>query len=67
MANIGYDIEKAVQILKQGGLVGIPTETVYGLAGNALDEKVILKIYKTKNRPYFDPLISEEKVDANLF
>ena len=58
MANIGHDIENAIQILKRGELVGIPTETVYGLAGNALDEKVVLKIFKTKNRPHFDPLIS---------
>ncbi len=58
MAEIGQNIEKAAQLLENGELVGIPTETVYGLAGNALDEKVILKIFKTKKRPQYDPLIS---------
>src|ERR1700739_1413980 len=57
MSKIGIDIEKAKQILQQGGLVAIPTETVYGLAANALDEKAVLKIFEAKNRPHFDPLI----------
>ncbi len=54
---IGKDISKAKELLDKGKLVGIPTETVYGLAANALDEKAVLKIFKTKNRPKFDPLI----------
>lgn len=58
MAEIGDDIEKAVGLLQKDQLVGIPTETVYGLAGNALSEKAILNIYQTKNRPKFDPLIA---------
>ena len=57
MSKIGIDIEKAKQILQQGGLVAIPTETVYGLATNGLDEKAVLKIFEAKNRPHFDPLI----------
>lgn len=57
MSKIGIDIEKAKQILQQGGLVAIPTETVYGLAANALDETTVLKIFEAKNRPHFDPLI----------
>jgi len=57
MSKIGIDIEKAKQILQQGGLVAIPTETVYGLAANGLDEKTVLKIFEAKNRPHFDPLI----------
>jgi L-threonylcarbamoyladenylate synthase len=57
MAEIGNDIIKAKKILEQGELVAIPTETVYGLAGNATDPEAILKIFKVKNRPYFDPLI----------
>jgi L-threonylcarbamoyladenylate synthase len=57
MSKIGIDIEKAKQIIQQGGLVAIPTETVYGLAANALDETAILKIFEAKNRPHFDPLI----------
>ncbi|HOY14157.1 MAG TPA: L-threonylcarbamoyladenylate synthase [Saprospiraceae bacterium] len=54
---IGTDINFAASVLKRGGLVGIPTETVYGLAGNALDEQSVLKIFTAKNRPHFDPLI----------
>jgi len=57
MAIIGNNIEKAIQLLKDGEVVAIPTETVYGLAANALDENAVLKIYATKNRPAFDPLI----------
>ena len=58
MAHIGTDILSAKQILIDAGVVAIPTETVYGLAGNALDSKAILEIYKVKNRPKFDPLIA---------
>ena len=57
MAEIGKDILKAAAFLKQGKLVAIPTETVYGLAGNALDSDAVTKIFVVKNRPYFDPLI----------
>lgn len=45
------------EILKKGGLVAIPTETVYGLAGNALDGKIAGKIYLAKGRPSDNPLI----------
>lgn len=58
MAEIGKDIVHAKQLLTEGQVVGIPTETVYGLAGNALNEAAILKIYEVKNRPKFDPLIA---------
>ncbi|NQZ74859.1 MAG: threonylcarbamoyl-AMP synthase [Ekhidna sp.] len=58
MAEIGNDIKKANKLLSNGEIVAIPTETVYGLAGNALDEGAILKIYEAKNRPKFDPLIA---------
>ena len=57
MSKIGIDIEKAKQILQQGGLVAIPTETVYGLAANGIDANAVLKIFEAKNRPHFDPLI----------
>jgi L-threonylcarbamoyladenylate synthase len=57
MAEIGKDIAKAKSLLEQGKLVAIPTETVYGLAGNALDASAVTKIFSTKERPYFDPLI----------
>lgn len=58
MAELGTDITKAKILLDDGGVVAIPTETVYGLAGNALNESAILKIYEVKNRPKFDPLIA---------
>ncbi len=54
---IGIDLEEAKMFLEQGQVIGIPTETVYGLAGNALNEDAVLRIFKAKNRPYFDPLI----------
>jgi L-threonylcarbamoyladenylate synthase len=57
MAEIGKDIAKASQLLMAGELVAIPTETVYGLAGNALNPASIAKIFSVKNRPSFDPLI----------
>src|SRR5258706_4605650 len=57
MAEFGKDIAKAKALLEQGKLVAIPTETVYGLAGNALDASAVTKIFSTKERPYFDPLI----------
>ncbi len=57
MADIGKDIIRAKQLLLEGKLVAIPTETVYGLAANALNEKAVLEIFKAKNRPHFDPLI----------
>ncbi len=57
MATIGQDIQQAKQLLEKGELVAIPTETVYGLAGNALDPTTVAKIFLVKNRPSFDPLI----------
>ncbi len=57
MAEIGKDILKAKQLLEKGELVAIPTETVYGLAGNALNLDAVTKIFAVKNRPSFDPLI----------
>ena len=50
-------ILKSAAILTEGGLVAIPTETVYGLAGNAFNEKAIEKIFKLKGRPLYNPLI----------
>ena len=50
-------IQEAVRILKTNGLVAMPTETVYGLAGRAFEEKAVAKIFAAKERPRFDPLI----------
>lgn len=58
---LGTDVLEAAEILKHGGLVAIPTETVYGLAGNALDKEAVAKIFSAKNRPAFDPLICHLK------
>ncbi len=57
MAETGTDILKAKMLLEAGELVAIPTETVYGLAANALNPLAVTKIFEVKNRPRFDPLI----------
>ncbi len=57
MAEIGKDIQKAVAFLERDELVAIPTETVYGLAANALNPIAVAKIFEAKERPTFDPLI----------
>jgi len=54
---IGKDIAKARELIERGLLVAIPTETVYGLAANALDADAVVQIFEAKNRPFFDPLI----------
>ncbi len=51
-------IEEAAAILRSGGLVAIPTETVYGLAADACDDAAVAKIFEAKGRPSFNPLIS---------
>lgn len=51
------NIQDCAELLKQGELVGMPTETVYGLACNALDENAISKIFRAKGRPQDNPLI----------
>lgn len=56
-SEISTSIPKAVGILDQEGIVAIPTETVYGLAGNIFSEKAITEIFKVKRRPLFNPLI----------
>lgn len=50
-------IERAAVILRTGGLVAFPTETVYGLGGHALDPQAVRKIFAVKERPGWDPLI----------
>ena len=51
------DIKKAGEILKNGGLIAFPTETVYGLGANGLDEEAVSKVYKAKGRPSDNPMI----------
>lgn len=54
---ITKNLTDAVTQLKQGQLVAVPTETVYGLAANALDAKAVAKIFALKERPVDHPLI----------
>ncbi|MCF0144445.1 MAG: threonylcarbamoyl-AMP synthase [Firmicutes bacterium] len=51
------DIEKAARIIRDGGLVAFPTETVYGLGANALDAEAVGKVYAAKGRPSDNPMI----------
>ncbi len=51
------EIQKAAEIIKRGGLVAFPRETIYGLGANALDPRAIRKIFKAKGRPLDNPLI----------
>lgn len=57
MALISNDIQIAIEQLNADKVIGLPTETVYGLAGNALKANVAARIFEIKNRPSFDPLI----------
>ena len=57
MSIISKDLQKAIALLSNEELVAIPTETVYGLAGNIFSEKAIKSIFETKKRPFFNPLI----------
>lgn len=59
MAIIGTDISHAADLLRQGKLVGVPTDTVYGLAGHALMTTTLQNIFKVKNRPQDKPLIAQ--------
>lgn len=52
-----HDIDEAAAILRDGGLLGIPTETVYGLGANGLNEEAVAHIFEAKGRPQDNPLI----------
>ena len=52
-----HEITRAARILRDGGLVAVPTETVYGLAARADDDEAVSRIYRAKGRPDFNPLI----------
>jgi len=57
-ADTGDDaVRRAVELLRGGEAVALPTETVYGLAADALRQEAVLKIFQAKSRPQFDPLI----------
>jgi len=66
MAYISTDIDLIAEHLRQGKLAAIPTETVYGLAGDATNPRAISKIFEVKGRPTFDPLIIHTHHIASL-
>ena len=51
------DLELAGEIIRAGGLVAFPTETVYGLGANALDAEAVASVYRAKGRPSDNPMI----------
>jgi L-threonylcarbamoyladenylate synthase len=57
MARVRDDVEQAVQVLRRGGLIGLPTETVYGLGADAANELGVRRIFAVKGRPSNHPLI----------
>jgi L-threonylcarbamoyladenylate synthase len=59
-------LERAAQILRDGGLVALPTETVYGLGANALDAAAVERIFAAKQRPAWDPIIVHVADEAML-
>jgi L-threonylcarbamoyladenylate synthase len=60
-------ILRAVELLRRGQLVGLPTETVYGLAGDGLNPIALARIFEVKQRPLFDPLILHFSDAAGAF
>lgn len=61
-----HDLDRAAAILRVGGLVAMPTETVYGLAANAMDTAAVERIFAAKQRPHWDPLIVHVADEAML-
>ena len=58
---------EAKEIILGGGIVGVPTETVYGLAANALDEEATSRIFRVKKRPVYNPLICHLFASEDLY
>ncbi len=65
-ANAQEALERGAQILRTGGLVALPTETVYGLGANALDAAAVARIFEAKQRPAWDPIIVHVADEAML-
>jgi L-threonylcarbamoyladenylate synthase len=59
-------IRRAAQIIRQGGIVAFPTETVYGLGADAYNPLAVARVFEVKRRPYFDPLIVHIASPAHL-
>src|SRR4030042_7159421 len=51
------EVHQAAEIIKRGGIVSFPTETVYGLGADAFNPLAVARVFEVKGRPYFDPLI----------
>ena len=64
--HITENISDAAKIIREGGLVAVPTETVYGLAGSGLNETAVKEIYEVKGRPAVKPLSLSETNGAFL-
>jgi len=60
-------IQKAADIIRAGGIVSFPTETVYGLGADARSPEAVARIFEAKNRPFFDPLIVHIAEQDQLF
>ena len=56
--SVGQAMERALALLEAGDVVAIPTETVYGLAGDATNGRAVARIFEAKGRPRFNPLIA---------
>ena len=67
LAANGAGLREAAGILRAGGLVAIPTETVYGLAADATNPEAVARIYSAKGRPAFNPLIAHFPVAQDAF
>jgi len=65
-ASAGEALDQAAEILRTGGLVALPTETVYGLGANALDKDAVERIFEAKRRPSWDPVIVHVASAATL-
>ena len=59
-------IDEGARLLREGGVVAFPTETVYGLGANAFDPTAVARVYEVKARPSFDPLIVHLAAAADL-
>jgi len=57
LTDINEQIQEAAGVIRRGGVVAFPTETVYGLGANAFDARAAARVFEIKRRPYFDPLI----------
>ena len=57
VAPTSENLERAAELLRNGGVVAFPTETVYGLGANAFDARAVARVFEIKQRPSFDPLI----------